>query len=245
MNPSETDIVNRLIEFGETVGANELVFNNDPLVGDLVKNDPFAFLMGASVDRGMAAETAWRLPGKLRESLGHLDPSKIAAMTSDDMLAALNNINGKPRYLTAASKTLVEVADHVVNRYGGDASSLWRDQSAATIQRRMEDIYGVGPGIASMVVILLDTLNEVSLLPEDYAGMDPKPDVHVQRVFQRLGFCGRDPTEKDVIVAARRVYPTYPGKLDGPAWYIGRKWCRPEKPNCPECPMHDPCPKVL
>ena len=96
-----------------------------------------------------------------------------------------------------------------------------------------------------MVVILLDTLTEIELLPEDYAGMDPKPNVHVQRVFQRLGLCGRNSAERDVIVAARRIHPAYPGKLDGPTWHIGRSWCHAEEPACAECPMDALCPKTL
>ena len=187
-------IVDRLLEFGKSIGANELVFANDPLVGDILKNDPFAFLLAASVDRGMTAETAWRLPAKIRAKLGHLDPSRMAQMTAEEMLAVLNAIDGRPRYLTAAARTLVEVAKHVTEFCDGDTRNLWRGQRAETIKRRVKAIYGVGPGIASMVVILLATLGEISLLPEDYATMDPKPDVHVCRVFGRLGLCERDPT---------------------------------------------------
>lgn len=238
-------IVEKLIEIGTTVGPPELIFDNDPQVGGLIREDPFAFLLAASVDRGMVAETAWRLPTKLKAALGHLDPAKIAKLTPEEMQDVLRGIDGKPRYLTAAARTLVHVADAVVHEYDGDARNLWRDQSAASIKSRMERFYGVGPGIAAMVVILLDVLNEVTLDAEDYAGMDPKPDVHVKRVFARLGLCSSDPTEQDVIDAARRLHPSYPGKIDSPAWHIGRTWCHAQEPNCSECPMSEICPRLV
>ncbi len=245
MSISESKIVKRLIDVGKTIGEKELLFTDDPLVGPLAKDDPFAFLLAASVDRGMAAEKAWRLPLKIKSTLGHLDPTKIAVMTSDEMLAVLRRIDGKPRYLTDAAKTLVDVADHVVNRYEGDARNLWKNQRAQTIKQRMQALYGVGPGIASMVVILLDEAKEILLDASDYAGMDPKPDVNVQRVFARLGLCGRNPSEGEVIRTARRVHPEYPGILDGPAWHIGRSWCHSESPSCSDCPMADVCSKVF
>jgi hypothetical protein len=43
-----------------------------------------------------------------------------------------------------------------------------------------------------MIVNLLAVLGTVQLAPEDYAAMHVKPDVHVKRVFERLGFCQRD-----------------------------------------------------
>lgn len=239
------EIVAQLIEFGRTVGANELVFNNDPLIGNLIKNDPFAYLLAASVDRGMQAETAWQLPGKIREILGHLDPAKIAQMSSDDMLALLERVKGKPRYLTDAAKTIVDLAGQVAKDYGGDARNLWRGQRAWEIQRRMERVYGVGPGIASMTVNLLSSLGEIQLEAEDYATMDVKPDVHLKRVFGRLGLCSAEVTENELVDAARRLYPTYPGMLDAPAWHIGREWCHPKEPKCNACPMNDVCPKYI
>lgn len=238
-------LVARLIEVGESIGADELIFVNDCRVGEILKDNPFAFLLAASVDRGMVAENAWRLPGRIKAVLGHLDPARIAGMSSDEMLATLGKIEGgRPRYLTAAAKTIVEVAEHVVHQYGGDAANLWSNQPAATIKRRLERIYGVGPGIAATVIILLDRLGILTLQPADYAQMDPKADVHVKRVFARLGFCGSDPSEQEAIMAARRLNPEYPGKLDSPAWHIGRTWCHADRPACNDCPMGKECPRL-
>lgn len=236
-------IVQRLIELNSKISLDDLVFENDPRVGSLAKNDPFAFLLAASLDRGMKAETAWRLPRRLQHVLGHLDPTKIAEMTEVEILTALKQIDGKPRYLSDAPRTIREVADQVVHKYQGDARELWRGQSASTVKQRMMSFFGVGPGIAAMVAILLDKHKEITLGPKDYEGMDPKPDVHVQRVFARLALCDSNPSEAEVIATARRLHPSYPGELDGPCWRIGRTWCHAERPDCPNCPMNDLCPK--
>jgi len=237
--------VARLVEYGRNVGTEQLVFTNDSMIGNLVENDPFGFLLAASLDRGMAAEQAWRLPAKIRSVLGHLDPARIANMTEAELLDVLQQINGRPRYLTAACKTIIDAAQCVVTQYGGDARNLWYGQRVQMIKRRMEAIYGVGPGIASMVVNLLASLGAIQIEAADYAAMDVKPDVHVQRVFQRMGFCDRKASERAVVEAARRLHPEYPGKLDAPAWHIGRNWCHATGPECTECPMDVICPKLV
>lgn len=241
----EKRIVERLLKLGKQLGSAELMFSTDSSVGNLLKDDPFAFLLAASIDRGMSAETAWRLPGKLKAAIGHLEPAQLSKMSADEMLSVLRTIDGRPRYLGDAARTLVEVAQYVDQQCSGDARAVWRNQPAATIRRTLTNFHGVGPGIASMILILLNGAKEIAFTPTDLAQMDPKPDVHVRRVFQRLGLCGRDPSETEVIRTARRIHPSYPGELDGPAWHIGRTWCHAQAPQCDACPLHSSCAHVL
>jgi len=182
----ESAIVTRILQLSEKIGSAELMFTNDCSVGELLSDDPFAFLLAASIDRGMVAETAWRLPGKIRTSIGHLDPSRIASMSVEEMLNVLNKIDGRPRYLGAAAQTLIEVSKYVTDQCAGDARELWRNQSAKEISRRLTGIYGIGPGISAMVLNLLNRAGEITFSPEDLAGMDPKPDVHLRRVLRDL-----------------------------------------------------------
>jgi len=238
-------LLRALLDYGATLSAkDDLVFGNHPQIGDLLSDDPFAFLLAASLDRGMVAETAWQIPGKLRRVLGHLDPARIAVMSKEEVLAALHRISGKPRYLRDAPLTILGVARLVHNDLGGDARRLWRGQPPQAIRRRLEGIFGVGPGIAAMVVNLLSQLGEIEVRGEHYATMDVKPDVHVQRVFKRLGFCAGE-SEAETLDAARRLHTQYPGKLDAPAWHIGRTWCHAQHPQCASCPLGKPCPRLL
>jgi endonuclease III len=166
-------------------------------------------------------------------------------MSADEVLAVLKRIDGKPRYITDAVRTIMQVARAVTDEYAGDARNLWNGQTATEIKARLISFHGVASGIASMVVNLLASLKEIEFTEKDYRRMDVKPDSQLRRVFERLGFCEAGATERQVVDAARRLHPSYPGALDAPAWHIGRKWCHMTQPDCPGCPLLDVCPKRL
>jgi endonuclease III len=76
----------------------------------------------------------------------------------------------------------------------------------------------------------------------DYYSIDISADVHVKRVFQRLGLIGPNAGVNEVIYRARSLSPKFPGLLDFPAWEIGRTWCHARRPNCDGCYMRLSCP---
>ena len=69
-------------------------------------------------------------------------------------------------------------------------------------------------------------------------------DVHIRRVFLRTGLSEFDALD-EIVKSARENHPERPGSLDGPAWNIGRNWCRPSYPACPACVLDDVCPKYI
>jgi endonuclease III len=76
----------------------------------------------------------------------------------------------------------------------------------------------------------------------DYYSVDVSADVHLRRVFTRLGLISEGASVEEVIYRARALHPEFPGLMDLPAWEIGRKWCRPSNPRCGECYMLEACP---
>jgi hypothetical protein len=46
-----------------------------------------------------------------------------------------------------------------------------------------------------------------------------------------------------MIAVARDLHPDRPGALDFPAWDIGRRWCRPQAPDCDRCVLSQVCPR--
>jgi hypothetical protein len=66
-----------------------------------------------------------------------------------------------------------------------------------------------------MIVLLLERCFGVRFSDLDHLGIDVKPDVHIIRVFSRLGFI-QEPTEKEALEGTRRLNPEYPGALDAP-----------------------------
>jgi len=140
----------------------------------------------------------------------------------------------------SAAQTIKDLSGQVVSFYGGDASKLWDSDKIEVIKGRLLGIYGVGEGISSMTLNILLREGKIKLDPPEYAKLDVKPDIHVQRVFYRTGLA--DKQEKGAaILAAREVHPRYPGKLDSPAWKIGQEYCFAECPNCQPCPLTGPC----
>lgn len=78
----------------------------------------------------------------------------------------------------------------------------------------------------------------------DMAGSDIAYDVHVRRVFLRTGLAERDDREH-LVQVARVSHPERPGALDRPAWEVGRRWCRPTKPDCPACRLGEVWPRLV
>lgn len=78
----------------------------------------------------------------------------------------------------------------------------------------------------------------------EMSGSDVAFDVHIRRVFHRTGLAEVDDMDHMVEVA-RRIYPERPGALDGPAWVVGRTWCRPSFPRCPSCVLSEVCAKRI
>ncbi len=217
-------------------------FGNVPAYArDLVLNDPFAFLVGASFDRGMLAGRAWELPYQIKRK-GILNPSVLASMTYLDLEHLIDSLPKRPRYGSIKGAKTLKDAAMLAMKFGGDASAIWRDASPTQVSRRIQSIYGVGPGIAYMAIrILRDRLGVFAGQENE---IDVKADVHVMRVFKRTGLTLSE-SESEAVNAARRLNPQYPAELDWPAWIIGQEWCRPSNPNCPSCPLTAVCRKRL
>jgi endonuclease III len=242
----EAEIVKRLLDLWEQIPSDEretlLIPGLEPEARELVRTNPFAFLLAASLDRGTKAEIIWTLPYLLRQALGHLDPCIIAQMSAAEIRALLEQLPKKPRYINDASRTIVSLARMVCDEFHGEATRLWDGGIASETMKKFQEIPGVGPGIAAMLVILLERLGMAQF--SDRYNIPVKPDTHVIRVMVRLGLIPPQSTEQDAVAKARALKPDYPGALDSPLWYIGRKFCHSISPACAECPLNDLCPRV-
>ena len=232
-------VVERLKEFGRTRGDSDWSALDKET---LVRRNPFAFLVAVAFDRGMPWETAWRIPSEI-DRQGLLDPVRLAAMGEADLAALLDGIAVRPRWGTKqGAKTLSDAARLVAGRFGGNAEAIWKDSSPAAVQKTLQEIYGLGPGIASMATRILR--DDFGCFRGQEREIDVKPDVHLARVFVRAGLTDGD-SATETIHAARRFNPEFPGELDWPAWRIGQVWCHPTQPDCGGCPLTGECAKRL
>ncbi len=202
----------------------------------LVKNDPFAFLLAACLDRSMPWVKAWTIPWDIKQA-GFLQVHRLASMQYPDINQLLASLPTQHRYPKQAAKTIVSAANLVRDRYNGDAASIWRDSPVAQVTVRLKEIWGVGPGLAAMTVRTLH--DHFGYFHDQEAEINVKPDVLLVRVFQRAGLTRTD-MEDEAIAAARRLNPEYPAALDW-AWHVGRRWCKKSEPKCGDCLLSEHC----
>lgn len=241
LNATHVAIRDRLLEYGRTVTPDELMPTLHPEATRLVSEDPFAFLMACSLDRGAKAETIWTIPYWLKQEVGHLDPRHLATMPLEDIDAAIRRLPKKPRYLRDTARTIQDLSQLVTSEFEGDAGEVWKGKPALVVQNTMRRIHGVGEGIAAMTVLLLNRCWNVRF--PDWHAMNVKPDVHVQRVLYRVGVA-TGLSEMAAQQAATLLNPEHPGALDPGLWMIGRTWCRESAPLCAACTLSDLCSRI-
>jgi endonuclease III len=212
------------------------------------------FLLGVMLDQSVLYGRAWAAGRWIVEILGdESDPAalwrRLAGMELRRLRAFMRyGYGGKAfhRYWRMFARLLPQAAELMLQKYDGDPRRIWNSQrDVREVQRRLDEIPTIGRGLANMATSIL--VREYGLLGGRAAlpHLDVKPDVHVKRVFKRTGLVEKVASDDSVIEAARRLVPAWPAVLDPPAWQIGRKWCRPSRPNCGGCPIRAACPKLI
>jgi endonuclease-3 len=238
------NIQKQLLKYSRQIDPRALFPTLEIGATDFALSNPYAFCLATCLDRGTKADIIWTIPYWIFKDLGHLDPRKIQQMPVDKLTSLVDRLPKKPRYLDAAPRTILEITKIVVDEYGSDASLIWKGKQAAEVHSVFLKVFGVGPGIANMAVLLIEKAYGIRFSDLDRRKMDIKPDVHTRRVLYRLGVALRR-EDNDAIKAAKFLNPSFPGEIDGALWLIGRQWCRESFPDCPNCIMQDVCPKIL
>ena len=251
MNNSLGNISNRmqtvtqaLLGLSKTIETEELFPVIVPEAAEIVANDPYAFSIATCLDRGTKADIIWTIPYDIKQDLGHLDPYRIYKMSLEELADLFVRLPRRPRYVHDAPKTVRDLTRIVIEEYGGDASRIWIGKHAAEVKRTFLSIHGVGPGIANVAVLLIEQAFPIQFADLDRPRMDIKADVHTKRVLFRLGMSQKE-EENAAMEAAHRMNPSWPGALDGALWWIGRNYCRPNNPNCQDCPVNSVCIKQI
>ena len=194
------------------------------------------------MDRQVKAERAWSIPYKLQERLGgDFSIPRLASLSPSQVRVLMTNPEPLHRFVDDMSRYLHAAIQHIINRYAGDASNIWRGTPpSAEVVYKFLEFDGIGPKIASMAANILARDFKIPLA--DHYSIDISADVHVRRVFGRLGLTPPDASIEQLIFRARALHPVFPGLMDFPAWEVGRNWCRPQNPDCLACYMNEVCP---
>jgi len=210
------------------------------------------FLLGVMFDRSVPWERAWDAAKWMCSSIG--DPQDVTSVWQALARMEPPRLRGFLRYgyggyafhrhYKTFARLLPRAAEHILEHYQGDPRRIWNNQKDVNeVRSRLDSIPTIGPGLARMAVFGLAHRGRLGG-KKARRHLEPKPDVHVRRVFQRAGLIEPGASAMAVIQAARDLAPDFPASLDAPAWDIGHTWCRPSRPNCGECPLSAVCPRV-
>jgi len=223
------------IKFTKNPEADELLNN--------LKEYPHAFVLACVMDRQMKAEKAWMIPYEISKEIGCFKFAKLLKLDFHRIKKIFRRRN-LHRFNDMMAENFYLAIQKIHNDYNDNAANLWRNKPrSATIVKRFLEFKGVGIKIATMAANIL--AREFKIPMKDYIYIDISPDVHVKRVFKRIGFISKNASNDELIYCARELNPKYPGIFDLSAWQIGRNWCHPKNPNCESCYLDEYCPKII
>jgi uncharacterized HhH-GPD family protein len=234
-------------------GASEVDYTSDPDANRLLRADNNAFLFGVIFDQGISYERAWRAPLMLKRRLGHLNMKKLAGLPIVEIRMAVRGAKkgeALHRFPAKMARWLRAAARKLVGECHGNAGTIWRDcLTAGEAIEWLREFSGIGQKKAHMMARLLHEGRAGKKFAR-WQDINVAVDVHVRRVFKRRGLAPSGKSS-DILSAATRLHPRYPGALDEPAWRLGLEWCGP-RPDCDgkrhtdrkACPVRQVCPRL-
>ncbi len=203
---------------------------------------PHLFLLGCFMDRQIDFRKAFNIPFRIAELLGSKDFDVFAKQDLDYYISIFEK-NNLHRFNKIMAEVFYEAIIKIKTEYNGKTENLWNDNpSSAMLIFRLIQFKGIGPKIATMVANILSRDYKIPL--SDKASLDISPDVHVKRIFYKMGFTNSNSVEQ-TIYAARYINPSFPGMPDILCWEIGNKrMCTDDRCNSLDCPLNNVCLKI-
>jgi uncharacterized HhH-GPD family protein len=106
-----------------------LHFTDSDEANALIAADPMALLIGFALDQQVTVEKAFSGPLALRERVGSLDAATLAAADLEPVFREKPAIH---RFPGSMAKRVHALAEHVLERYDGDAARVWTDAANAS-----------------------------------------------------------------------------------------------------------------
>lgn len=204
---------------------------------------PHAFVLACVMDRQIKTERAWLIPYLISQEIGGFEFEKLLRLDLNS-LEEIFKRRSLHRFNDIMADSFHSAIQLIHTKYNNDVSKIWKDKPrSATVVRRFFEFKGVGVKISTMATNIL--AREFKIPMQDRICIDISPDVQVKRVFRRLGFISKDASNDELIYCARELHPEYPGIFDLSVWEIGKRWCRPIKPDCKNCYLSEFCPKNI
>jgi uncharacterized HhH-GPD family protein len=129
-----------------------------PSANQLLADDPLALLIGMLLDQQIPMEKAFTSPQVLAQRLGvtRLDARQIATYDPDAFEAIFREVPALHRFPAAMAKRVQAMAVGLVERYDGDAASIWLTaRTGAELVQRIAGLPGFGEQKARIFTALL------------------------------------------------------------------------------------------
>jgi uncharacterized HhH-GPD family protein len=121
---------------------DRLHFTESDEANALIAQDAMALLIGFALDQQVSVQKAFSGPLALRERLGALDAATVAAA---DLEPVFRERPAIPRFPGAMAQRVHDLAEHVLDRYDGDAARVWTDAAdGAELRANLEALPGFG-----------------------------------------------------------------------------------------------------
>lgn len=223
------------VNFVEDREANN--FLND------LENTPHAFVLACLMDRQIKTERAWIIPYKVCRILNAYDLQSLSLVEKETYREIFVQ-NSLHRFNDKMSDIFFQGIKKIIEIYGGDAKNIWSNSpSSASVVYKFLEFRGSGIKISTMAANILARQFRIPF--SDYYSIDISPDIHIVRVLKRTGILPKKASQDMVLYKARELNPEFPGIIDSPCWDIGRRWCRPQNPDCEDCLLGDSCQKII
>jgi uncharacterized HhH-GPD family protein len=121
---------------------DRLYFTDSDEANALIASNPMALLIGFALDQQVTVQKAFSGPLALRERLGSLDPSTLAAAELEPLFRQPPAIH---RFPAAMAGRVHDLAVHVRDDYDGDAARVWTDApDSAALRANLAALPGFG-----------------------------------------------------------------------------------------------------
>jgi uncharacterized HhH-GPD family protein len=121
---------------------DRLHFTESDEANALIAQDPMALLIGFALDQQVSVQKAFSGPLVLKERLGSIDAATVAAA---DLEPVFREKPALHRYPGAMAKRVHDLAEHISDRYDGDAARVWTDASdSEELRANLEVLPGFG-----------------------------------------------------------------------------------------------------
>jgi len=134
-----------------------LRLTGNPEADQLLTADDNALLIGMILDQQVPMEKAFSGPLVIAERMGGtLDVAAIAASDEDEFVALCSTPPAVHRFPGSMAKRVRQCCQVLVDRYGGQAAIVWRDQpTGAAVKAALAKLPGFGADKAAIFTAVL------------------------------------------------------------------------------------------